>query len=189
MELWQAIMSRRSVRAFLPDPVGEAELAKLLQALAWAPSPLNLQPWSVVAVSDPAQKEAIRAAAEAAKAKVAMAGGPGWAAKYGTEFLTQAPLVLAVAYDPAKGGLGGYFSQPFGALSAVAAGIQNLMLAAAEMGLGSLWFTFCDPAELRPVLGIPDKLELAGIIPLGRPDGEVKAPPRKPVTLFWQRMA
>lgn len=189
MELWQAITSRRSVRAFLPDPIGEAELAKLLQALSWAPSPLNLQPWSVVAVSDPAQKEAIRAAAEAAKTKVAAGGGPGWAAKYAADFLVQAPLVLAVAYDPAKGGLGGHFNQPHGALSAVSAGIQNLMLAAAELGLGSLWFTFCDPADLRPVLGIPDKLELAGIIPLGRPDGEVKAPPRKPVPLFWQKMA
>lgn len=189
MELMQAITSRRSVRAFSPEPIGEADLARLLEALAWAPSPLNLQPWSVVAVSDPAQKEAIRAAAETAKARVAAGGGPGWAAKYPTDFLTQAPLILAVAYDPAKGGLGAHFNQPHGALTAAAAGVQNLMLAAAELGLGSLWFTFCDPADLRPILGIPEELELAGIIPLGRPAGAVKAPPRKPVPLFWQKMA
>lgn len=189
MELWQAIKSRRSMRAFAPDPISEAELTRLLEALAWAPSPLNLQPWSVVAVSEVAQKEAIRAAAETAKAKVAAGGGPGWAAKYATDFITQAPLLLVVAYDPAKGGLGAHFNQPHGALTAAAAGIQNLMLAAAEMGLGSLWFTFLDPDDLRPLLGIPANLELAGVIPLGRPAGEVKAPPRKAVPLFWQKMA
>ncbi len=54
-----------------------------------------------------------------------------------------------------------------------------MMLAAAEYGLGTLWFTWFDPKEMQSVLNIPDNLELAAVIPIGKPKGEIKAPPRK----------
>ena len=189
MEIWEAISGRRSVRAFLPDPVGEDQLKRLLEALAWAPSPLNQQPWSVVAITEIAQKAAVRGVAEEARALVLSLGGPGWVGKYSPAFLEQAPLLLAVIYDPAKGGLGINFSQPHGALAATAAGVQNLLLTAHSLGLGGVWFTFFDPARMRPILGVPEWLELAGILCLGKPSQPVPAPPRKPVTLYRQRMA
>ncbi len=189
MELWEAISGRRSVRDFLPDPVSEDELKRLLEALAWAPSPLNQQPWSVVVVTEPAQKAAVRQVAEAARALVLSLGGPSWVGKYSPAFLEKAPLLLAVIYDPAKGGLGINFSQPHGALAATAAGVQNLLLAAHSLGLGGVWFTFFDPSRMRPVLGVPEWLDLVGIIALGRPAKPSPALPRKPVTVHRQRMA
>jgi nitroreductase len=88
-------------------------------------------------------------------------------------------VFIVVVFDPSKGGLGVFFNQPHGALQAVSACVQNMMLAAADQGLGSLWFTFFDPADLQSVLNIPENLEIAGVIPIGKPKGEMKAPPRK----------
>jgi nitroreductase len=96
-------------------------------------------------------------------------------------------MLIAVLYDPQKGGLGSYFNNPHGALSAAAAAIQNLMLTATDLGLGTLWFTFFDPVKMRQALEAPENLEVAGVIPVGAPKGETKKPPRKPAKVFSQR--
>ncbi len=187
MEFKDVLRARRSCRAFAPDPLDEAQVLELIHACQWAPSPLNQQPWQFLVISDPPVKAQVRALGEEAARAVAAQGGPGWAAKYRFDFLDQAPLLLAVIYDPAQGGLGSYFNQPQGALMAVSAGIENLMLAAAEMGLGSLWFTFFDPTVMAQALGVPPDLALAGIIPLGRPLQESPAPLRRPPVIHRQR--
>lgn len=187
MELNEAIAQRRSVRAFKDQPLSEEQTAALLEAFTWAPSPLNQQPWEFILVKDPDVKRQVTQSARQAVRAVADGGGPGWAAKYDPAFLEQAPLLIAVLYDPKKGGLGGYFDQPHGALSAASAGIQNLCLAATEMGLGALWFTFFNPKEMARVLGVPQELEFAGIIPVGAPAQESKTPPRKPPKAFTDR--
>jgi len=186
MEFKDVLRARRSVRSFQPQEVGRDQIQELIEACCWAPSPLHLQPWEFITITDPEVKARVKAVAGEALEKVVQGGGPGWAAKYSLDFLTQAPVLLAVLYAPKKGGLGSFFNQPHGALCAAAAGIQNLMLAAAEMGLGSLWFTFFDPDGMKAALKVPEHLDLAGIIPLGVPAGEVKAPPRKPPKVFDQ---
>ncbi len=186
MELKEAVEGRRSCRAFSPEEIGKDKIDRIISACTWAPSPLNLQPWEFIVITDPAVKTAVRAEAEKAKEAVAAADGPSWAAKYPTAFLEQAPVLVAVLYNPAKGGLGGYFNSPHGALMAASAGIQNMALAAAEMGLATVWFTFFDPQALGRVLKVPENLELAGVLPLGRPADELKPPPRKPALVFDQ---
>lgn len=187
MEFDTLLRQRRSCRAFMDQPVAPEQVDKVLDAFVQAPSPLNLQPWSFVVITDAELKAQVRAVGEAARQAVVDGGGPGWAAKYPFDFIEQAPVLVAVLYDPAKGGLGEFFGQPQGALMAASAGVQNLMLAAAELGLGSLWFTFFDPAKMRAVLGVPENLEFAGVIPLGTPVSEPKAPPRKPPKVHQQR--
>lgn len=184
MEFREVLTIRRSCRAFKDTPVPQETIDGLLEAFCWAPSPLHQQPWSFVVLSGDEAKAGVRAVAEAAKAAVGEAGGPGWAAKYDTSFLEAAPVLVAVVFDPAKGGLGSFFNQPHGALCAAAAGIQNLMLAAAAAGLGTVWFTFFDPGEMGRALGVPDDLEVAGIIPVGHPQGEIKTPPRREPEVF-----
>ena len=186
MELKEAMEGRRSCRAFSPEEPSPEMIDRVISACTWAPSPLNLQPWEFIVVTDPEVKSAIRAEAERAKEAVAAADGPSWAARYPTDFLEQAPVLIAVLYNPAKGGLGAYFNSPHGALMAVSAGIQNMALAAAEMGLATVWFTFFDPQAMGRVLKAPQPLELAGVLPLGRPAGELKSPPRKPALVFRQ---
>lgn len=88
--------------------------------------------------------------------------------------------MVIVLSNPNKAGLGSYFGQKYGPIQAVSACIQNMLLTAADIGLGSLWFTFFNPEELRRILNIPEELEIAGVIPIGKPKGEIeKIPPRK----------
>ena len=188
MAFSELVKKRRSCRAFKDTPVSEDQLQSILDAGLWAPSPLNQQPFQFVAVTDPAVKTQIKEIGEAAKKAVADGGGPDWAQKYPMDFLTDTPLILVVLYDPKKGGLGGFFNQPHGALQAASACIQNMMLAATEMGIDSLWFTFFDPEAIKPILNIPDTLDVAGAICMGEPSMAPKAPPRKPPVVHQDRL-
>ena len=179
MEFKAVVKSRRSCRTFEPDPVTENQLAVIMEAGQWAPSPMNALPWEYIIVTDAKVKAQIRKVSEAAKQAVLDSGGPGFAAKYDMGFLEQAPVLIAVVFDPSKKGLGDFFNQKDGALQAASACVQNMMLAAAEYGLGTLWFTWFDPQKMKAALNIPQNLEIAALIPIGRPKGEIKAPPRK----------
>lgn len=188
MEFSELVKKRRSCRAFKDTPVSEEQLQTILEAGLWAPSPLNMQPFQFIAVTDAVIKAQIKEAGESAKKAVLDGGGPDWAQKYPMDFVTDTPLILVVLYDPKKGGLGGFFDQPHGALQAASACIQNMMLTATNMGLESLWFTFFDPAVLRPILNIPEKWDVAGAIFMGEPNMvAAKAPPRKPPVVHRER--
>ena len=189
MEFKELVKSRRSCRAFEPDPIPEDQLAAILEAGQWAPRPMNDLPWKYNVITDDEVKSQIREVAEAAKQAVLDGGGPGFAAKNDRSFLEAAPVVIAVVFDPAKKGLGDFFNQKHGALQAVSACIQNMMLAAAEYGLGTLFFTWFDPEKMQPVLNVPHNLEIAAVIPIGKPKGEIKAPPRKEPKVHQQRFA
>ena len=184
MLLLEAIRERRSVRAFKDDPVNDEQVSSLIQAAVWAPSPLHQQPWSFVVIRGEAAKAKVKQLCLASRQAVVDGGGPSWAGKYSFAYLDQAPVYVAVFFDPKKAGLGAFFGQSQGALAAASAAVQNLMLAATEQGLGSLWLTFFDPKAMAQALGAPEGLEVAGIIPLGAPAEKPKAPPRKPPKVF-----
>jgi 5,6-dimethylbenzimidazole synthase len=179
MEFSELIKKRRSCRAFKDIQVTEEQLQAIVEAGQWAPSPLNEQPFQFVAVTDPTVKAKIQKTGIEAKQAVVANNGPGWVEKYPMNFVGECPLILVVVYDPTKGGLGSYFDQPHGALQSASACIQNIMLKSTELGLDSLWFTFFSPKILKPVLDIPEELDVAGAILIGTPAMEAKAPPRR----------
>ena len=185
MDFSEVLQGRRSCRSFSGEPVERDLVSSLLNKACWAPSPLNMQGWRFLVIEDAENKKKVRLVGEEAQKAVMAQDGPNWAGKYGFSFLEEAPLLVAVAYNPTKNGLGFFFNQPHGALMAASALIQNFMLAAWEKGLASLWFTFFDPGEMKKALDLPEKWELAGVIPLGRPEGELKAPPRKEAWISW----
>ena len=187
MEFSELLATRRSCRSFDSTPVTEEQIAAILQAGCWAPSPLNLQPWQFIVVTDPGIKKQVKEAADKAKNEVIAADGPGWVKKYSADFVQDAPLLLAVLFDPGKGGLGAFFGQQHGALQAASACIQNMMLKASELGLESLWFTFFRPEVLNPVFDLPEKLEIAGVIAVGKPAEEPKAMPRRDPVVYRER--
>ena len=189
MEFATLVEARRSCRSFEAAEISEEQLAEILDAGQWAPSPLNLQPWEFITIRDPGIKAKVMEIAQAAKQDVIDNDGPGWVSKYPMNFLTEAPVLIVVVYEPAKKGLGDFFGQSHGAIQAASACIQNILLAAADMGFGSLWFTFFRSEKLKPVLNIPENLEIAGVIPIGTPKGEIKAPPRKEPVVHRERYA
>jgi nitroreductase len=189
MEFKDLVKARRSCRSFEADEVPDNHLKSILEAGQWAPSPLNRQPWEFIIITEPELKEGIKAVAEEARQGVIDQGGPGWVSKYPMDFLAEAPVLIAVLVDPSRGGLGNYFGQEPGATQATCACVQNMMLAAWDLGLGSLWFTFFNPEKVRAILDVPESLEVAGVLPIGKPRGKVDAPPRKEPKVHQQRFA
>ncbi len=187
MEFNELVKARRSCRAFDGAEVTEEQLAFILDAGQWAPSPLNLQPFEFIVITDENIKARLKRIGEEARQAVIDNGGPGWAAKYDMNFIEEAPVLIVVTVDPDKGGLGSFFGQPYGAMQAASACIQNMMLAASDMGLESLWFTFFAPEKLQETLDIPQNLEIAGVLPIGKPKEPIKTPPRKAPKVHRQR--
>ncbi|HOX07317.1 MAG TPA: nitroreductase family protein [Planctomycetota bacterium] len=158
MDIWKAIATRRSVRAYRPDPLPRAVVEKVLDAARLAPSACNLQPWHFYAVTDAGQRAGLKAA-------------------YGKDWLVQAPVVIVACSRPGKA-----WKRSDGVNYAavdVAIAFDHLTLAARAEGLGTCWIGAFKPAELRRALAIPDDLEPVAMTPLGYPAEEPASPPRK----------
>jgi nitroreductase len=182
MDVLDTIRQRRSCRKFAPAPVEEDRIAQILEAAAWAPSPLNAQPWEFVVITSAETKAQIHSEAERCRSWAVDASGWKWLDTYRVDFLAQAPVIIAVVGDPNKSGVDRF--QPQGALAyqhACAAAIQNMLLAAHALGLGSLWFTLFERDAVRRILAIgEDKIPLA-LVCIGQAAAETAAVPRKDV--------
>ena len=184
-ELFSLLEDRKSCRSFQPGvPLKPEEIKMIIKAGQQAPNPLNQQPWSFVVITADEIKKKLRQAGEKAKQTVLDQGGPGWVGGFSIDFIEEAPLVIAVLVDPSKGGLGDYFNQPAGSIQAGSACMLNMMLAATTLGFGTLWFTFFDPAEVRPIIAVPDNLEIAGLLFVGKAAGEVPASRRRASVMY-----
>lgn len=159
--LYAAIYGRRDVRGqFLPDPIPDDLLARLLNAAHHAGSVGFMQPWNFVVVRDPAVKARVKALFDAANADAAEVYTGERQALYRClklQGILEAPLNLCVTCDPTRGGphvLGRHTIRATDIYSTCCA-IQNLWLAARAEGLGVGWVSILTEDGLRAVLGIP----------------------------------
>ncbi len=157
MDVFEAITGRRSVRRFKATPLERATIVKLLEAARWAPTAGNLQPWVFVAVTSAEVREELAAAA------------------YNQRFVAEAPLVIGVAAAPPPNSRYGGRGQDLYALQDTAAAVQNILLAAYALGLGTCWVgAFDDDAVARALRLGPDEKPVA-LIPVGEPAREGKS--------------
>ncbi len=164
-ETLDTLLSHRSVRAYLPDPVPAGTVELLVAAAQSAASSSNLQPWSVIAVEDPARK-----------ARLATLAG-------GQRQILQAPLLLLWIVDhhrlarngerldtPARGL---HFLESFllGAVDTSLAA-QNAVVALESIGLGSCYIGGIRnrPAEVAAELGLPRRTFALFGLTVGYPD-------------------
>jgi len=182
MEVFEAIKERRSYRSFLPEPISEAVIEKILEAAIWAPSPLNTQPWEFIIITREDVKEKIFSEAGRCIKRVLEKSGWKWLEKYQVDFLQSAPVIIAVIGDPKKTGADMFLEEGgVGYQHACAAAIQNMHLAAHALGIGSLWFTFFDRKAMREILGIDTNKTPLALVCLGKPGGEPLQTRRKDV--------
>ena len=181
MELFEAISNRRSCRKYSPEPVNEKGLEKILEAAVMAPSPANNQPWEFIVIHSPHIRDEIVSAAETCKKKLFEKSGWKWLEKYSLAFLKEAPLVIAVVGDPGKSGADLFLEEGagLGYQQACAAAIQNMLLAAHGLELGTLWFTLFEKRDLRAILGIDEKKDPVALVCMGKPSGQPMKTPRK----------
>jgi len=168
-DIRDAIFARRSVRRFLPDPVPEAAVVQLLTAAQWAPSAGNHQPWRFVVIREAETKRALQANAEEAHAlsRHWQSGSPTEGEMEPPFEYGRAPLLIAIAADPARGGPHIHGE----ATHIIAAGLcaQNMALMAHSLGLGSIFLNHLVHEKVKALLGIPYELDLAGVMAFGVP--------------------
>jgi 5,6-dimethylbenzimidazole synthase len=182
MDIFTAIEERRSCREFSPEAVAPAKVERILEAGSRAPSPLNTQPWKFIVITARERKDDILAEVERCKAWAIEETGWKWIESYGLDFLKQAPVIIAVVGDPQKTGIDQFQTEGnVGYQLACAAAIQNMLLAAHALDLGSLWFTFFDRGELRKILDIPTEKTPISLVCIGKPAQPPAAVGRKPV--------
>ncbi len=182
MDLFSAIETRTSCRQYLPDAVDKGTIEQILAAGVRAPSPLNTQPWQFIVITAQAKKQEIYEEAERCRAWAIEQSGWKWLNGYKSDFLLQAPVLVAVVGDPKKSGMDMFQKEgPVGYQLACAAAIQNMMLAAHALDLGSLFFTFFGKNQLRGILDIAEEKTPVALVCLGKPK-EPQAPvPRKAI--------
>lgn len=159
-EVIQSILTRRSIRAYTPQPVTDEQLDTLLTAARYAPSGMNQQPWHFVALRG---RESIQ--------KMLDAGGVEGDPYYGAS-----TVIIAFADQNAIA------PQACGGLA-----LENVMLAAHALGLGSCWIhaatrIFPTPGgkALQAQWGVPEHYQAVGSVAVGYPGGPLPDPkPRK----------
>jgi 5,6-dimethylbenzimidazole synthase len=182
MDLFTVMRGRRSCRDYLPDPVSDEVIEKVLEAGTWAPSPLNMQPWEFIVVTSAAVREKILDEAERCKLWAFEISGWKWLDSYDVGFLKQVPVIIAVVGDPKKTGVDMFMEEgSMGYQAACAAAIQNMHLAAYSLGLSSLWFTLFDKKALRGILGIDEAKVPLALVCLGKGASDIREVPRKAV--------
>lgn len=175
METLEAVRTRRSVRKFSNKPVEQEKLEAVLEAARLAPSWANLQCWRFVVVQDPEARQAISDFSFVES----FFGPKGYKANPAQKGIAMAPVVIVACGIPGQSGeLRGqdYYLTDVGIAS------QNLMLAAHDLGLGTVFVGVFDEEKVAELLDIPPEFRIVGIFPLGYPAEESKsAPSRKPL--------
>ena len=175
-EVLEAIHSRRSVRTYQYRKLTKAELEIIVAAGTWAPSGHNQQSWHFSVVQDRALIAQINESAKAAMTQIDV----DWIKKLGedpkADITHGAPALIIVSCRADA------ISGPTDCIAAM----QNMMLAAQSMGLGSCWmglvgFAYQDEA-LMSTLGVPEGYRAQQAAVFGVPDEDTDAhiPPRKP---------
>lgn len=160
MNTLDAIHTRRSIRAFTSDPLGDDALNAILRAGAAAPSGGNAQMWVFIAVRDPKRLMALRSLS------------PGIIAK------PAAVIVLCVDWrrkTTPEGGLDEMVCFDLGAA------LQNILLAAHELGLGGCAVGSFNKPGIATLLGLPPQVEPKLLVTIGKPKLIPPAPPRRPL--------
>ncbi|MBP1720629.1 MAG: nitroreductase [Deltaproteobacteria bacterium] len=173
MDVFTAIKERRSCRRFLPETVDAKLIEQILEAGNWAPSPANQQPWEFIVIRSSAVKEKIIREAEPLKRKLCERSGWKWLESYRIDFVKEAPVVIAVIGDPKRSGADMFLEEGTGRgyLEACSAVVQNMMLAAHALGLGSLWFTLFEGGWLGKILGLDPGKDPVALVCIGKAAG------------------
>jgi nitroreductase len=173
MDLIEGIKGRRSIRKYKTDPVSEAALQKVFEAVRWSPSWANTQCWEVILVREPNMKSEL--------ANTLTPTNPARSS------IAEAPLVVVVC---GKKGVSGFKKGEAATVKGdwlmfdTGIAMQSLCLAAHALGLGTVVVGLFDHGKAEEILGLPQDVEVVAMTPLGYPATQGGAPKRKEVSEF-----
>lgn len=185
--VYKAIHTRRDVRdQFLPDPIPNDVVHRLLEAAHHAPSVGFMQPWNFITIREQADRDRVWQAFSSANDEAVGMFPESQQSKYKSlklEGIRKAPLNICVTCDRNRNGdvvLGRTHNSNMDLYSTVCA-VQNLWLAARAEGIGMGWVSIFRDSDLKDILEIPSQIEIVAYLCLGyvdqlysRPELEVK---------------
>jgi 5,6-dimethylbenzimidazole synthase len=168
--VYRAMAMRRDMRHFLPDPLDDALVERLLGAAHMAPSVGLMQPWRFIRIRDRELRAKIHALVEAERVNTAKA-----LAEREDEFmrlkvegiLDCGELLVAALAHGREAHVFGRRTMPEMDLASVACAIQNLWLAARVENVGMGWVSLFDPEALRKLIHMPEGSRPVGVLCLG----------------------
>jgi nitroreductase len=196
MEFFDVITTQKAMRRLKPDDVPDDLIWKLLESAIMAPSGGNRQPWNFIVVKDAEKKR-----------KIGEWYLDAWEKSYGParEAMLRDPQ-MAKTYHSADHLARNIAAVPvliFGTIrrdmptsgpnlllgASIYPAVQNLMLAARALGLGTALTTLhrLHEGEVKQLLGVPDDVETMAMIPVGWPRGKFGVPSRMPAekVSYW----
>ncbi|MDH3684327.1 MAG: nitroreductase family protein [Acidimicrobiia bacterium] len=161
METWDAIISRRNVRAYTEDPIPDEDLDRILEATRRAPSSMNEQRWDFIVCTDRAQLADLARVWQGAGHVAASAATIALVAPRSDDEWVQG----SIQYDLGQA-------------------TMSLMVAATDIGIGTAHAAVTDQELAQQILGFPDDRFCAWLVALGypadRPLVPIKRPTRRP---------
>lgn len=161
---------RYSVRSYKSTPVENEKLTEIVEAALLAPSAVNFQPWKFIVVTEPELLKQLHDC-------------------YHRDWFKSAPACIVAIGDHAKGWHRPTDDKDYTDID-VAIAIDHLMLAAAEIGLGTCWICHFNTDKCTEIFNLPSDIEPIAMIPVGYPVSDtVPEKKRKPIDqlVLWNR--
>ncbi len=185
MNTLDVIAARRSIRSFTDKPVPDEALQAILTAAIQAPSGSNRQPWRFVVVREDKRAEMVRVMRDGMATREARGENIGSSERTASA-MEQAAVTIFVfnpeGMHPWMTRSAEQMRRDVGDIQSIGAAIQNMLLAAQDLGIGSLWIghVFNAYEELCAWLG--EQTQMIAAVSFGYADESPGARPRKPLS-------
>ena len=156
MNVLDVLKKRRSIRKYSAKLVEDEKLREVLEAARLGPSANNQQPCYFIVITQPEVRESLRSA-------------------YNRDWFVQAPVIIVGCANPKEAWRRSDGEEYWKVDLAIA--MQNIILSATELGLGTCWIATLDEKAVKKALNIPKEIRVVAMTPLGYPDEE-----KEPVT-------
>ncbi|MBP8988739.1 MAG: nitroreductase family protein [Clostridia bacterium] len=150
MDVEKAIMTRRTIRKYKQQPISRDILVRLIEGARLAPSASNLQPLVYLVIDDPDQLESV----------FGLLGWAGYLAPSGTPREGEKPVAYIIVLANTHIRMSGFEHD-------AGAAIENILLMAWSMGIGSCWIGSVDKKALADLYQIPDHYVIDSVVALG----------------------
>lgn len=186
--VYKAIRLRRDVRRFVPRPVPDGAIDRILRAAAQAPSVGYMQPWNFILIRATAVRRAVHDAFLRANAEARQMFPAERQEQYASlklEGILESDLNIAVTCDRRRFGpvVLGRTQQPDMDLFSAVCAVQNLWLAARAEGIGVGWVSIVKPEDLCAILELPEGVAPVAYLCVGYTDHFAAEPELK--TAGW----
>jgi 5,6-dimethylbenzimidazole synthase len=188
-ELIKLFQHRRSVRVYKSGKVSDQQLKTILEAARCAPSGANTQPWEFVVTRDRKKMKKVREI-YSNEWRDRKREDPVHYKGLKKDYVGDVSVLVLVCGDARTKEVYLTTRQPADReklfQASIANAVQQMMLAAASMNLGTVWVSVREEVEpeLRKLFKVPDPLRLLWVVPIGHARSWPKAKPRRPVTAF-----